>query len=305
MISKLGYLVCMMKESSNAMSSPYTNKPEPFFRGHPHLVVVEEDDCVGLNVGYEALEWRYEAFADYLFEWLVEFTTSFSDLRKLNPTNCLRMIRRAANIVYSTDKYDRRGEFGELMLHAILRELFNTEPAVNKLFYKSASNDTVKGFDAVHVRKNSAGLIELWLGEVKFYSNIQKAIASVTTEIQDHLAAKKMREEFMCVGAHVDSDWEYASYVKQLLDRNTSLDDIFRVICIPVLLTYESAVVKNAQEVSERFLSELRIELKTIKGTFDEKNLCSSIKIQLILLPLKSKEVLVKTLDAKLKALQA
>lgn len=287
------------------MSSPYENKPTPFFKGNSQLVVVEENDCVGLNVGYEAAMWRYEAFSDYLFEWLVEFTTSFSDLRKLNHANCLRMIRKAASIVYSTDKYRNRGEFGELMLHAILRELFDTEPAVSKLFYKSASNDTVKGFDAVHVRKNPEGVVELWLGEVKFYSDIHRAVADVIDEIQDHLAAKKLREEFMCVGAHVDSDWEYAPYVQKLLDRNTSLDDAFKVICIPVLLTYESAVVNKFQCMSDLFLNELRSELNNIKVSFGAKISPDKIKIQLVLLPLASKKELINKLDAKLKALQS
>ncbi len=287
------------------MSSPYSNKPNPFFKDNPQCVVVDKKDFIGLNVGYEALEWRYQAFSEYLFEWLVDFTTSFSDLQKLNAGNCLRMIRRAANIVYSTDKYSKRGEFGELMLHAILRELFDTEPAVSKLFYKSASNDTVKGFDAVHVRKGADDVVELWLGEVKFYSDIHRAISDVTKEIHEHLAARKLREEFMCIGAHIDSNWEYASPVQRLLDRNTSLDDIFKVICIPVLLTYDSAVVKNAKTVSKQFLDELCAELDKVEESFREKLASRELKVHLILLPLESKSHLVQTLDAKLKALQS
>ena len=286
------------------MNSPYQNKPEPFFKGDPHLVVIDSDDCVGLNVGYEAAEWRYEAFSNYLFDWLVEFTTSFSDLEKINHANCRRMVQRAAGIIYSTDKYGKRGEFGELMLHAILRELFDTEPAVSKLFYKTASNDTVKGFDAVHVRKNADGIIELWLGEVKFYSDIHRAVIDVVKEINEHLGAKKLREEFMCVGAHVDLDWEYGKKVKMLLDRNTSLDKIFEVICIPVLLTYESGVVKSSRAVSDEFLRELCKEMKNHNQVFKSKLSPSKVKVQLVLLPLKSKEKLIQTLNDKLKSLQ-
>ncbi len=286
------------------MNSPYSYEHEYFFKDNPERIIIDSEDCLGLNVGYEASLWRYEAFSDYLFDWLVEFTTSFSDLRKINPANCLRMIRKAANIVYSTDIYKNRGEFGELMLHAILRELFNTEPAVSKIFFKTASNDTVKGFDAVHIRKNIEGVVELWLGEVKFYSNIHKAITDVTEEINDHLTHKKIREEFMCVGAHIDSDWEYAPYVKKLLDRNTSLDDTFKVICIPVLLTYESAIVKNAKVVSDQFLTALRKEINLYNQSFKRKISLDSIKIYLVLLPLENKKKLINVLDEKLKALQ-
>jgi hypothetical protein len=62
----------------------------------------------------------------------------------------------------STDKYQKRGEIGELLLHVICREVFKTYPAITKYFYKDSSNNTVKGFDAVHVVVTKTGL-ELWL----------------------------------------------------------------------------------------------------------------------------------------------
>ena len=286
--------------SSSNLKSPYSDRPDPYFRGHVDRVVIEEEDLLGLNVGYECSAWRYEAFASFLFEWLVEFTTSFSDLRKLTHGNLVRMVSRAANTVYNTDKYRKRGEFGELLLHAILRELFDTEPAVSKLFYKSAINDTVKGFDAVHVRKNRFGDVELWLGEVKFYSSITEAIKSVTSEIADHLRAAKMHEEFMCVGKLVDENWEFAPYVKKLFDRNTSLDEVFRCVCIPVLLTYESSVVQDAREISNEFIKKLKVEFYKIQKDFKAKAPATKVKIHLILLPIESKEKLVSTLNEKL-----
>lgn len=284
--------------------APYSTLPEPYFRGYPDRVVIDNGDLLGLNVGYECCEWRYEAFAAFLFDWIVEFTSSFSDLRKVNLGNLVKMVSRAANTVYNTDKYGKRGEFGELMLHTILREMFNTEPAVSKLYYKSAVNDTVKGFDAVHVRRNSLGEVELWLGEVKFYQSVSDAIASVTAEISEHLQAKKMREEFMCVGKHVDEEWPYAEQVNKLFDRNTSLDDVFKVICIPVLLTYESNVIQSAKEVSREFLTALSDEFIRIQTSFKSKTPETKVKIQLILLPLESKKKLIDTLNEKLKGWQ-
>lgn len=284
--------------------SPYTSRPEPYFKGHQHRVVINQEDLLGLNVGYELHEWQYKSFAAFLFDWLVEFATSFSDLQKLTHGNLMRMVSQAANSVYNTDKYRKRGEFGELLLHAILRELFDTEPAVSKLFYKSAANDTVKGFDAVHVRKSPTGDIELWLGEVKFYAGIDEAIKSVVDEIAKHIAAPKMREEFMCVGRLVDPNWEFSQFLNKLFDRNTSLDDIFQSICIPVLLTYESKVVQDAQEVSNNFIVSLREEFYKIQAAFKNKAPKTKVKIHLILLPLESKEKLVAILNEKLKGLQ-
>lgn len=287
------------------MGSSYSLKPEPFFKGNDQLVVVEQEDFLGLNVGYECSQWRYAAFSDYLFKWLFEFATPFSDLRKLNYANCMEMIKRAAEVVYSTEKYGKRGEFGELMLHAILRELFDTEPIANKLFFKSAVNDPVKGFDAVHARMNPNGHLELWLGEVKFYTDISAAINSVAGEIIDHLRVDKLREEFLCVGNIVDPTWKHAQSVLRLFSRGTSLDDVFKIVCIPVLLTYESKVVKSGKAISKAFLQSLREELILNHGRFREKVPPIPVKIHLVLLPLDSKEELVNTLDKKLRGLQA
>lgn len=286
------------------IESPYSSRPNPYFQGHPDRIVVVQEDLLGLNVGYECSEWQYESFASFLFDWLVEFATSFSDLRQLEPGNIARMVNRAARMVYDTDKYGKRGEFGELLLHAILRELFNTQPAVSKLYYKSAVNDTVKGFDAVHVRRNETGGVELWLGEVKFYASISRAIKDVCEEIAEHIKAPKMREEFMCVGKHIDSGWEFSPYVNKLFDRNTSLDEVFKVVCIPVLLTYESSVVQNAKEISDEFLKGLKDEFHDINEKFKIKVPTGTVKIRLILLPLDSKEKLVYTLNEKLKGWQ-
>ena len=286
------------------MGYSYKDKPAPFFKGNDQLVVVEQDGFVGLNVGYECSQWRYEAFSNYLFNWLIEFTTPFSDLQKFNPANGMEMIRRAAEVVYSTDEYKRRGEFGELMLHAILRELFDTEPIANKLFFKSAVNDTVKGFDSVHARANEDGSLELWLGEAKFYSDITQAVNSVAYELSDHFQKDKLREEFMCIGKIVDRNWEHAEKVLRLFSQNTSLDDVFKIVCVPVLLTYESGVVQSSKAISDQFLASLREELVRNHNFFRSKAPSICVKVNLVLLPLDRKDQLIQTLDKKLKGFQ-
>ena len=40
--------------------------------------------------------------------------------------------------------------WGNLVTHS-MRQVFDTIPAISKIFYKDSANDTVKGFDAVHV----------------------------------------------------------------------------------------------------------------------------------------------------------
>ena len=132
-------------------------------------------------------------------------------------------MKKAAKAVYQTDKYKNRGEFGELILHALIREIFNSQPVISKLFYKSGINDTVKGFDAVHVVEVENDL-ELWLGEVKFYTDIKSAVTNVIKELYDHTQRDYLRGEFMLITGKIDDKWQHADKIKKLLHPHTNLE---------------------------------------------------------------------------------
>lgn len=60
---------------------------------------------------------------------------------------------KSSKLVYESEKYMKRGEFGEVFLHMAIRQLYSTVPLISKLYWKSGLNETVKGFDSVHVVK--------------------------------------------------------------------------------------------------------------------------------------------------------
>jgi glutaredoxin 2 len=136
--------------------------PDPFLE-----VRVKQLDTkpsiIGLCVGYELGNWRTAQFAEHLMNWLPEFVLTHAEIEGLHSGNMLELLRQAAKKVYASKKFRSRGEFGELLLHVAIRQVFESLPAISKIFYKSARNDTVKGFDAVHVVPTPEGL-ELWLG---------------------------------------------------------------------------------------------------------------------------------------------
>ena len=101
--------------------------------------------------GYELNKWRCDQLASHLLEWLPEFALTHSEREALGAHNAVALVSQAARAIYTSQKYQRRGEPGELLLHVIIRQTFKTVPAITKYFFKDAANDTVKGFDAVHV----------------------------------------------------------------------------------------------------------------------------------------------------------
>ena len=282
----------------------YKNKPEAFFYDDTKKIPLKNEGF-GLNVGYETLAWRYDSFANYVLEWLPEFALNYSTLKDFNPANSIKLIKQAAKSVYDTDKYKNRGEFGEIILHAIIRELYDSEPVISKIYYKTSANDPVKGFDAVHMVEGSDGL-ELWLGEVKFYTEINKAVNDVVDELSDHFSQDFLRKEFMFITGKIAPDWKYINQIKQLISVRRPIDEIFKKIRVPVLLTYESQTVKDYKEVSELFIKKLIIELTNHEKKFYSKlQNINNISISLHLLPLEDKNKLVEILNKKLEGLKA
>lgn len=285
------------------MTNAGDTRPVPFFE-----VVIDKPDpkssLLGLCAGFECGEWRHDQLAAHLIEWLPDFALSDRDLGTLTPGNVVPLLRKAAKLIYDSDKYKRRGEFGELLLHAVLRRHLNTLPAIKKIFFKSALNDTVKGFDGVHVVPTESGL-ELWLGEVKFYADIKAAIRDVIAELAVHTKREYLRNEFTLIGTKVDHAWPHAETLASLTSPNTSLDQVFNACVFPVLLTYDSVAISAHNESCDVYRDALRAEFEKHHESFRANGLPERIRLHLILVPLKSKQQLIDALHARLKAVQA
>ncbi|MGN6367983.1 MAG: HamA C-terminal domain-containing protein [Phycisphaerae bacterium] len=260
-----------------------------------------------LCVGYELGKWRNAQFADHVMEWLPEFALSATELSQLGSANAVLLLRRAAKTVYESKKFENRGEFGEIFLHMAVRQIYRSLPAISKIYYKSATNDTVKGFDAVHI-VGPPNDMELWLGEAKFYESITRAIADVTAEIETHLQTDYLRSEFMLITGKIDKEWPHASKLKNLLDPKTSLDQVFTRACIPVLLTYDSKCVRSHAACTPEYHADFVEEAARHHAAFAKKlreiRPPINVRVHLFLLPLHTKEDLIKALDRKLKAWQ-
>lgn len=258
----------------------------------------------GLCAGYDSGDWRCDALAEHLIEtWLPEFALRYSELTGLTPRTMGSLMRRAARSVYTTEKFQKRGEFGELILHAALMQSMDTLPAVSKIYYKDGPNETVKGFDAVHVVPTTDGL-ELWLGEAKFYNDAAKAIRDSVKSLKRLGERDYLRDEFASIVHKIDDQWPHADKLKQLLHKNTSLDKIFAAACIPVLLTYDSPVVANHSDQDAAYITAVTEEWEKHHSTFAAKPLPRRLKVHLFLMPLNTKERLIKALDKELRRWQ-
>lgn len=257
----------------------------------------------GLCAGYEGGKWRTHELARHALAWLTEFALDYSDYKSIAGHNHTEMLAKAAAAVYTSDKYKRRGEFGEIFLHAILRQECGSLPAISKVYFKSATNDTVKGFDAVHV-VGSPGDLELWLGEAKFYSNINDAVRAVANDLTAHTEHHYLREEFLLIDNKLDPHWPHAAELKPLLHRNTSLDTVFKRLCFPVLITYDSDCIATHTACDVPYLAAFEKEIRQHHAALVAAGLPPSLRIHLFLFPVHNKAALATALDEGLKTCQ-
>jgi hypothetical protein len=129
------------------VSSSKSPHPDNFFEIRVHRL----DRLPGLTAvcaGYELKAWRHEQLAGHLIKWLPEFALTYSELKSLRGYNAAELIARAARSVYMSDKYQKRGEIGELLLHVICREVFKTYPAITSLVIRFMRR--VLGFETLN-----------------------------------------------------------------------------------------------------------------------------------------------------------
>jgi hypothetical protein len=262
---------------------------------------------LGMCANYEGGRWRAAELAAHLCKWIPEWALRYGEAANPESGTMMEMIRRAALRVYTTEKYESRGEFGELMLHAIIRWEFDTEPAVSKIYFKDAANDTVKGFDCAHV-VDADGALELWLGEAKFYKRVGKAVDAVAADLARDLQTDFLRTEFAFITDKLDGSWAHAPQLRQLLRDENTLDAIFDYVRIPILLAYDSEVIADHDRVSGEYIAAVHAEAEAIRddllAKLGDTELPRTVRLELILVPIESKAILLPLLDKELRQWQ-
>ena len=250
---------------------------------------------------YEEGEWNYRQFVSWFSEHLPSFALTPEELSDVSDRNMIEKLERSAALMYGKKhKVDRRGEFGELILHGLIRDIYKTTPLISKIYYKTAPGDTVKGADCVHLIEKNSDVDSIWLGEAKFYTNAKEGLAEAVKSVKDMLGRLSGREEFIVIKHHLKGNQaSIARKAEELLSDAVSLDKIKAKICVPILVTYESDVVSTHTTDGSIFRNQLRAEIEPfIKSYLDKISSVKEVDVHVFLMPLKSKERLISTLDA-------
>ena len=269
------------------------------------LSVTIEDNAIDprlavVTAGYEQKEWRAEALARHIMDWVLDFALRPAERQPLSPGRAMETMRRAVRATFGngTD----RGVPAEILLHAVCRQLFGSDPVISKVWFKTADNDTYKGFDGVHCVHGNNDQLELWLGEAKFYKSVNRAIASALSDLQEHFEQDYLHNEFAIIADKIDTDHPHADELRKMMHPNTSLDDVFDQIVVPVFITYDSTATANHDHVCPEYEEALEAEARKAWMRFangiDTK---LPVTIRLFLLPMADKVAVMEALTEELR----
>lgn len=328
---------------------------------------LSEADLKTYFVGFDFGDYRYDHLVSLILDKIVEFSFGFHQgisPGNSDPAHNRRLLIEASKSIYKIfedakkkyvdedseydddieDKYLKRGEFGEIILHLFLRDFIQTVPLISKIYFKDSDGMTVHGFDAVHIGKKvgSGNKTDrtLYLGESKLYKDGNKGVTALIKDIEDHFKQDFLKREFILIGKKANSftgldeyedkntEAEYKDFLKEKdhwfseLDKlqtgEGKLQDLFSSVTIPLLCTYTSKVFEdNTDEDTDKFKNEYENEIRLLKEVFDKKleslkakyknssePISTDLNVVLMLFPVPSKKELVKRLHTQLHSQQ-
>ena len=286
---------------------------------------------VGFDIDDEGNSiYRIKSLVQLLIKAIPEFAMGyFGNDKSIPNTEIMNVVIESAKAIYKIDvfqkvrdiygngeelddevaeRYLRKGEFGELILHVLLRDFKNTLPLISKIYFRDSFGTAVHGFDAIHIQPDTK---TLWLGESKIYKDGKAGIRELIKDIKTHIQSDYMESEFAIVSRKVKlfDDIPERQYWLRLMDNATTLKEQLDNIVIPLLCTYESVnFSKYDDEGLQEFVNAYEKEVRELKRYFDDNNdhkLKSKMKIVLLLFPVQSKKELVGGLHKNLSRLQS
>lgn len=254
------------------------------------------------HVGYESNRFRLTPLVEVIRKVLPEFAFGYHEGTNIPYTEVIERIVEAANVVYLTDKYKKRGEFGELILHLLLRDWCNTIPLVSKIYFKDAHNATVHGFDGIHITIDGNEK-KLWLGESKLYSDGDSGVKELAKDVLNHVNGDYLKKEFELIRRKIPSEIPEIEHWTDLMHKHKNLDKVFDSIVIPLVCTYTSSIFDSHNDNTDEYFEELEKECKKHFNTF-QANVDTDVELLLLLLPVPNKDELNSELDKRLKNMQ-
>lgn len=177
----------------------------------------------------------------------------------------------------SKARKDKKGDYGELLLFLIMIVYYESPKFVTKVRLRSSTGMQINGYDCAHFTIEKDEPI-LWLGESKFHQNFSSALTDSIDSLNDHCKILYTTDEISILKPNIEVNDDYKDDFLKLKSvfSGKSIDKIkFR---IPILLTYDSKVIKTNEDINDKFKEDLNNELIKKYKSIEEKDIITDIK---------------------------
>lgn len=239
-------------------SKPYRIQGDRFFAEIHRVDMDFHRSSSGYDALYERKVWRSRQLARHLADWVPELTLKASELVEITPLNMRAKFEAGLKVVKAERALDVGNLLGETLLHAVLRHWFGSEPIPCKLFHRSTHGDKVtKNAHLVHGENGD----ELWIGRTHLFEEQDPAplFARISAELSDALDTELLVEERDII-LQLREPQHYTDHaIGAALSPGAPIDDFIRVLCLPLLIAYDSAVLSmgHADDYQARLLEEI------------------------------------------------
>lgn len=271
-----------------------------------------------------------DKFTEIIIDTIPEYVFAHYENPNIPQTHSVGKLREAAKSIYKIKEYalmkrvylhkdktalselkaqnsTNRGEFGELILHLLLRDFHGTIPLISKVYFKDSSGVPAHGFDSVHITPDEK---ILWLGESKFYTNSRQGVAALINDIKEHFVRDYLEEQVLVIKKNLENNEipQRDEWIKTL-NECSKLKDVLSIINIPLLCTYPHNIYNLYTDLScHEAISCHEADIRELKAYFDNRNdhpLKSHLNIILMLFPVRNKKELVTKLHERLWHMQS
>ena len=246
---------------------------DSFVNFNPNSVEITPDTndfLVSLVNGFEEGHWMKKNFQNFIYNNIAETALKAEERIKIVDDSYSCLVESAKHLRLidkdgvdeETKKKDkgRGSEIAEIVLYGIMKHHFNAIPAIPKIYYKQNDKMNALGDDSVHIVLTKDGDFQIWLGEAKFYNDLEdKRFGEPLDSIAQMLDPAIIRKEIGILTGLNELDvvlrdnLEMLEKVKSVLKNFTSIDEIKERLHVPILLLHECEITNCATRLSEEY----------------------------------------------------
>lgn len=280
----------------------YRVSAEPFFSD---LHSIEE---LGLrrsmrsyDVEFDDGVWRGIELIDYLLDWLPEVSLPAKVLAEFSHLEARGLTRKAVEAVETNGLINDNKLLVELLLHAVLRQYFNSEPIACKVFYGHGPNRTST---SAHIVPNADG-DQLWIGRsrVTTVATHEEILKAVANEMETALLSEFLRDERNLIISLREPRHMRSSTIDSVFSRRGKTEDLRRCLCLPILIAYDSDIIRDGftDDYVEHLRSETIDRYSVIKTHLPAS--LTDVQVHVFLIPMENPTTLLETFGRRLRGI--